>query len=306
MRVTPGIVSSQIAADLQRALLALSRQQSIVASGRRILAPSDDPGGAAQALTVRSRQAANEQFRKNISEAKSGLESADSVLRTVEETVIRAKEAAIQGANDSNDATSRQSLGTQVDQLLEELVSLANSRDHKGAMLFGGQESTVAPYGATRDVNGKITAVTPNARGIDGAVPAEVSEGLTVQTGVSGTSIFGASGDATYAFTILIGLRDSLNANNGAAVQGSLDNLGALIDRATLASTVVGTRLGWIAALDERLQDESVVLAGSLSRVEDVDIPRAIQDLRQIQTFYEAALASGARLLEQSLLNFLR
>ena len=306
MRVTPGIVSAQIASDLQRALVALTRQQSMIASGRRILAPTDDPGGAAQALTVRSRQAVNAQFQKNISEARSGLESADSVLRTVAETVIRAKETAIQGANDSNDATSRQSLGTQVDQLLEELVSLANSRDHKGAMLFGGQESTVAPYTVTRDVNGKITAVVVNARGIDGQTPAEVSEGLTVQTGVSGTSVFGASSDATYAFSVLIGLRDSLNTNNGAAVQASLDNLTVLVDRATLASTVVGTRLGWIAALEERLQDESVVLAGSLSRVEDLDIPRAVQDLRQIQSFYEAALASGARLLEQSLLNFLR
>jgi flagellar hook-associated protein 3 FlgL len=306
MRVTPGLISARVAADLQRTLAALSRQQGFIASGRRINAPSDDPGGAAQALVTRSRQAANAQFQKNVSEARGTLESADSVLRSIVATASQAHERAIQGANDTNDALSRQAIGTEVDQLLEALVSLANSRGPRGTMLFGGQESTVAPYTVTRDVAGQITAVTPNARGIDDDVAAEVAEGLTVATSVSGTTIFGASADATYAFQVLIDLRDALNTDDTAAIDASLDSLGAVIDRATEASTIVGTRLGWIAGIDERLQDESVTLASSLSRTEDLDFAKAISELNQIQMFYEAGMAAGARLLQQSLLNFLK
>lgn len=532
MRVTPGIISGQVAADLQAALAALARQQAHVSSGRRIMAPSDDPGAAAQALIVRSRESANEQFRKTIAAARSSLAAADSILGGVRETVTRAKELAIQGANDTNDALARQSLGGEVNQLLESLVSAANSRGTRGEFIFGGQESTVAPYTVTRDSTGRITAVTPNARGIDGTTPAEVSEAVTVPTGVSGTSIFGAATDATYAFDVLIRLRDNLNGTrgltleadvtatgaanankylgidsaadlgiggptgsafvgltvagddalsysgnatsaiataakinaqtaatgvtatatkaqityrsgsfanditldgtggkklvingqsitgavaggsatarrdalvaliNGASgatgvvasampatddfvltaadgrnisletdatvasasvngnffgfatgltatgaatsvvarggvrltasgpittdvaagaqladqvggegttgIQAALDELVAVLDRATTPSTLVGARLGWLDQLDQRLGDESIGLASTRSRIEDLDYAKAVQDLKQIQTFYEAALVSGARLLQQSLLAFLK
>lgn len=532
MRVTPGIISGQVAADLRAALAALARQQAHVSSGRRIVVPSDDPGGAAQALTVRARESANEQFRKTVAEVRSSLAAADSVLAGVRETVTRARELAIQGANDTNDALARQSLAGEVDQLLESLVSAANSRGARGEFIFGGQESTVAPYAIARDAAGRITAVTPNARGIDGSTPAEVSESVTVPTGVSGTSIFGAATDATYAFDVLIRLRDSLNGTrgltleadvsasgaanankylgidsgadlgiggptgsafvgltaagddsasysgnatsaiataakvnaqtaatgvtatatkaqitcqsgtfanditldgsagkklvingqsitgavaggsatarrdalvaliNGASgttgvaasavpatddfvltaadgrnisletdatvastsvnanffgfatgliatgaatsvvarggvrltasgpittsvaaggqfadqvggegttgIQAALDELATVLDRATAPSTLVGARLGWLDQLDQRLGDDSVVLASTRSRIEDLDYAKAVQDLNQIQTSYQAALASGARLLQQSLLAFLK
>src|SRR6185436_14142390 len=105
------------------------------------------------------------------------------------------------------DALSRQALGTQIDQILEGVVSLANTRGPAGAMIFGGQEVTVAPYTVTRDVNGKITAVASNPRGIDGQMRVEVVEGLTVAQGVSGNTVFGAISDSTNVFSTLIRLR---------------------------------------------------------------------------------------------------
>jgi flagellar hook-associated protein 3 FlgL len=68
----------------------------------------------------------------------------------------------------------------------------------------------------------------------------------------------------------------------------------------------VGTRLDWLGLVDDRLAAEAVGLAATLSRVEDLDVPGAIGELQKMQLAYEAALASGARLIEQSLLDFLR
>lgn len=526
MRITPGIISAQSLRNLQAALAALARQQNLLSSGRRIVAPSDDPGGMAQSLTIRSRQAATEQFQKNLGEARDSLHATDAVLQSVLETVIRAKEVAVQGANDTNSALDKQGLGAHVDQLLEELVSLGNTRGNRGQFLLGGQESTVAPYTVTRDASGKITKVTVNARGIDGQMPAEVSEGLTIGTTVSGTAVFGASTDATYAFDVLIRLRDRLNANNAAqsltfvadvgatgsanaakylgvttatdlqiagasgtafvgltaagddtvsavgnatsaiatavkinaatattgvtatvtqaqitytgtfanditldgtagkklvvngtsvtgavagasaaarrdalvaainaqvtgvvaaasgtsgftltaadgrnisvqtdatvtstsananylgyttgltsevvvarggialtaardftstaaqtpsgqiggtgvaaSVQRALDELTTVMDRATVPATTAGTRLGWLDLIEERLRDEALIQAGNLARIEDLDFVKAVEDLKQFQIVYEAGLASSARLLQQSLLNFLK
>jgi flagellar hook-associated protein 3 FlgL len=307
MRVTPGSINIKVNADLQRSLAALGRQQGLISAGRRITEPSDDPGGAAEALAIRSRQAANDQFQKNIAEARSSLTAADSVLQSIVEAVTHGKELAIQGGNDSNDASARQAIAGEVDQLLEALVALGNSKGPRGAQLFGGQESTVAPYAVTRDpLTNLITAVTPNPRGIDGPTPAEVSEGLTISTTVSGTTVFGAPADPANAFAMLITLRDALRANDGVATRATLAGLDTALDRSTLASTVVGTRLSWMDTLDTRAQDEGLVLSKSLSRVEDLDYAKAISDLNQIQTSYSAGLAAGARLLQQSLLDFLR
>ena len=210
MRVTQSMMSNQVSQQISAALAAIARQQERVSSGKRILVPSDDPAGTAQAVAIRSRQAAATQFQSNMATAQSSLATTDVTMRSIEEVVTQGIEAAVQGVNDTNDPLARQAVGTTVNQLLETLVSLANSRTGTGTFLFGGQESTIAPYTAARDSAGQITTVVPNPRGIDGATDAAVAEGVSMSTRVSGTTVFGAATDQSYAFDVLIQLRDSL------------------------------------------------------------------------------------------------
>jgi flagellin-like hook-associated protein FlgL len=97
-------------------------------------------------------------------------------------------------------------------------------------------------------------------------------------------------------------------AGEGAAqdVRTTLDELSAVSERANLASAVVGARAAWLDLVDERLQDQVLTLGTDLSKVEDLDFARAVQDLQQIQTSYEASVASASRILQVSLLDFLR
>ena len=306
MRITTGMINAQLTRDVNTALIALAKQQRMISTGRRINEPSDDPSGAARAVTIRSRTSANDQFQRNIGTARARLTAADTTLRSTIDTLQHAQELAIQGANDSNDAVSRQAIGAQMDQILEEVVAFANGRDPDGPMLFGGQETTVAPYTVTRDVNGRITAVTVNPRGIDAPQAAEVAEGLTVVQGVSGNTAFGSLADPSNMFSTLIRARDALNANDPTALRAELDNMQTIQERVTSADLFVGTRLAWLDAIDTRLKDESVSLAESLGPHEGADLAKAVSDLNQIQLFYEAGLAAGAKLLQQSLLDFLR
>lgn len=306
MRVTSGIIGTQLTRDLHTALVALAKQQRLIATGRRINEPADDPGGTARAFTIRGREAANGQFQRNIAAVRTRVNAGDSALRSGIDFLQQAQELALQGANDTSDAQARLAIGTQINQVLEQMVALANSRGPDGAMLFGGQEITTAPYTITRDVNGLITSLTVNPRGIDGDMPAEVSEGLTMDQSVSGNTAFGDLADPTNVFDTLIRVRDALNINDGAAVRAELDNVQAMHDRVLTASQILGTRLGWLDSLETRLQDESVTNIASLGAVEDADMTKAISDLAAIQTFYEGGLAAGARLLQSSLVNFLR
>src|SRR5215468_336833 len=109
MRVTPAMLASQMAADLGAAQAALARQQALIASGKRVLGPSDDPAAFAQATVVRARQAANDQFQSNLGGARDALGAGESAVRSVLDTLARAREIAVQGASDTNDALARQS-----------------------------------------------------------------------------------------------------------------------------------------------------------------------------------------------------
>jgi flagellar hook-associated protein 3 FlgL len=307
MRITPGMIGAQIARDLHTALDAMSKQQRLIATGRRINEPADDPSGTARAMTVRARSTANLQFQRNIDTARTRLTTTEATLRSVVDLMQQTQELAMQGASDTADLGARQSIATQVDQNLEAIFALANDRAPDGTRLFGGQEVTTAPYTATRDVvTNRITAVTVNPQGIDGSMAVEVAEGLTVPQNVSGTIAFGDLAVTNNTFDTLIRLRDALDAGVTVPIGAELDVIAVALDRITSAGLAAGARLGWLEALDNRQKDEALSLAGTLGSIEDADLAKAVSDLNQIQMFYEGGLAAGARLLRQSLLDFLK
>jgi len=119
-----------------------------------------------------------------------------------------------------------------------------------------------------------------------------------VQLAASGSfSVTPATGSA---------LTGQMTGQGTTGLQAALGGLGAVLDRVIGPETLVGARLSWLGLLDERLADESVGLAGDLSRIEDLDIAKAATDLQLLQTFYQGALASGAQMIQLSLLNFLK
>jgi flagellar hook-associated protein 3 FlgL len=116
------------------------------------------------------------------------------------------------------------------------------------------------------------------------------------------------SASAPVRVTVATGsaLGSQMRGQGTTGLQEALDDLSAMLDRAVAPATVVGARLAWLGILDERHLAESVGLSKDLSSVEDIDVAKAASDLAQLQAFYEGALASGARLLQTTLVNFLR
>src|ERR687883_80310 len=99
MRITPGTMTNRLNADLQTALTALSKRENMLATNRRINAPSDDPGGTAAAMTIRSRKVANEQFQRNIDAVRTTLTATDPTIQGVVDYLQQAKDIAMQGRN---------------------------------------------------------------------------------------------------------------------------------------------------------------------------------------------------------------
>jgi flagellin-like hook-associated protein FlgL len=153
-------------------------------------------------------------------------------------------------------------------------------------------DATVTPASANANFFGFATGLTTT-----GAATTVVARGGVQLTASAPVSVTPASGST---------LNSQMNGQGTTGLQAALDEISSVLDRVIGPSTLVGTRLSWLGLLDERLGNESMGLASDLSRIEDLDMAKAATDLQQLQTFYEGALASGARLLQLSLLDFLR
>jgi flagellar hook-associated protein 3 FlgL len=305
MRVTTTMVSDQALAALQASLGRIATNQQKLATGRRLLAASDDPAGHAAATRLGARLAATEQYQRQAGLARDGLTATGTALDTLNDVLERVHELAINGANGTLGANDRAAIATEVNGLLEETVDLANASDGS-RYLFGGRETTTAPLSVMRNANGDITAAAWNPRGVDGDINIDVSPGLSVRSNIGGTAVFGADTDPTFLPALLVQLRDALNANNQAAVNGLLDQLQSAQARLNNARATVGSQLGAVERAQSDLDNARLSTQAALSAVTDADVARVTVELSQQQAVYQAALHAAATAIQPSLLEFLR
>ena len=133
-------------ADLQSKI---GRIQEEVSAGKKLLAPSDDPGAYTVADRLNQSIANMDQYNRNIGMAKSRLSQEDSVLSSVSTIVIRLNELGIQGANSTNDSTARNAIAKEMEELSQQLVALGNSVDANGDYLFAGYKGNKPPFAAS-------------------------------------------------------------------------------------------------------------------------------------------------------------
>jgi flagellar hook-associated protein 3 FlgL len=169
--------------------------------------------------------------------------------------------------------------------------------------LTGDTSGTLDALGLNTFGAGEISVMAANPRGVDGLQIREIQEGVTMAANVTGTEVFSQS---VNLFQSLLTLRDALRANSTTAISGSLANLKVGLGQVSAAIGSVGSRIQRVDAVQEILAADLTRVKGYLSRIEDADIAATTLDYQQQQTLYQASLQMGARLIQPSLLDFLR
>ena len=137
MRVSEQDLYGLMASSLQRLRADMLRVQEQVSTGKRVVRPADDPVGFARIVSDKATLAAAAQRLRNIQFSLTRLHEADNQLGTVQAALARVKELALQLGSDVQGAQSRAIGGSEVRQLLQQLLQAANSRVD-GQALFGG------------------------------------------------------------------------------------------------------------------------------------------------------------------------
>ena len=119
----------------------LNRTQQQLATGKNILSPSDDPAAATQLLTLSSLKAKNEQYDRNVLMAQNELELQESVLASSGNVLQRVRELVVQANNATQSNQSRAAIGDEINNLADELLQLANTKNAAGEYIFSGYNS---------------------------------------------------------------------------------------------------------------------------------------------------------------------
>lgn len=292
-RVTQNMLSQRSLESLQTGLTRLATIQEHLSTGRVLNRPSDSPTDVSATMRLRSSMSDQQQYSRNAQDGLGWLGQIDATLSSVTDQVRRARELALQGANSgSMSAASRNALATEVDQILAGVVASANT-DYLGRPVFGGITAGSQAY----DSAGTFI-------GTSGAVNRTVGAGVSVRVDVDGPTVFGAAGSSV--FDDLSALSTALSTNNTAGITAGITALSGHLDKLTTTLSDVGTRYLRLQQADQAAQDKHLTLSNSLATIEGTDLPKATVELQMQQVAYQAALASTARVMQPSLLEFLR
>ncbi|MCE8013492.1 flagellar hook-associated protein FlgL [Halomonas daqingensis] len=140
----------------EQSLSAMNRQQGDflkvgqqIASGRRVVNPSDDPQAASRAVGVSQAKAVTQQFADARVSARNTLAQAESVLNSTADAITSAKTLLVQAASDTLSDVDRQSVASELRGIYETLIGQANATDGNGRYLFGGYQDNSPPFART-------------------------------------------------------------------------------------------------------------------------------------------------------------
>lgn len=296
-RVTQRSAALAVQNNMQRSLSATQLLQEKLSSGREISKPSDSPGGTSSALSLRATIKRHEQFDRNANDGAGWLGEADNALQSSSAVLRRARDLAASAINPTMTASDREALALEVDGLREQLLALANT-NRLGRPLFSGT-SMPAPGQPSIAYDAAGTYV-----GDAGKVFRPVAEGANVQINLTGPEIYGpAGGDA---FKVLADLSAHIRANSTSIAAVDIKDIDTALTRVQTGLATVGTRTNQLETLQSRNTLNKDNRVASLNEIESIDLPKTLTDLQLQQMAYQASLSAAAKVIQPSLMDFLR
>ena len=297
-RITSTTASRAVLANIQNNARDLHKAQDQISSGKQVRKPSDGPAQVLSALDYRGQLRRNEQLGRNILDARSWLDSADSALTHSVSELTRARTLTINGVNGGNDAQGRLALAAEIRTIAEGMVQTANT-EHLGRPIFGGTTAGEVAY-----------ADDGTYQGDQGLVARTIAPSVTVQVNRPGPQVFGTedAGDPMNGnvFQMLHALADALEAGDLDTARSGIEAIDAATKRIETAQVEMGARAKQLEEVHARNEQVAIDLKFALSEVEDTDMVEAIIALQAQEMAYQGALAVTAKVVQPTLLDFLR
>lgn len=296
-RITQRLMVQHSLTSLQLGMGRLSDTQEKLSTGRQINRPSDSPTGTNDAMRMRAQIAADDQHARNAQDGLAWMGTTDSTMQSMLDQVRRARDLLVQASSTgSNGPDALAAIGSELGQIKESLFSLANTQ-HLGRPIFGGTTGKPAAF-AKDTATGAVTFV-----GDQGDVKRQIGSGATVAINVNGDTAFqDASGNNLFNI-----VQDAIDALGSSTATGTaLGQLDSVTENMKTSLADLGARYSRVEDTQTRLASTTLDNKASLSDIENVDLAEATMNLQLQEVAYQASLGATARVLQPSLVDFLR
>lgn len=336
MRVTNNMLAANYLNDMNRNLESMQTYQQQLSSGKEIRQPSDDPFKAARIMQINTQINANTQYNQNIKDAGSWLDTTDTSLNQVGNVLQRVKELLVSAGNTSYGTQERKAIKDEINEKVGELSQILNT-NFDGKYIFGGTRGTSKPTNVDQDANGnnevfycdrdgnKITnPADPQIGMIKSDLTVEVSQGVSIDYNVSAGDVLqftNESGKSVDLMSLLSGILTHLDDKKTAAETADPTDTTAPVDKLTgsdsqgIADAInhlltvraeVGAKQNRMDSAENRNSQDSFNMTDLLSNTQDIDFTQKIMQYTTAQTVYTAALQTSARVIQPTLMDYLR
>ncbi|MDD9148052.1 MULTISPECIES: flagellar hook-associated protein FlgL [unclassified Sporolactobacillus] len=298
MRITQGMMTNNILQNMSMGYGKLADYQNQLATGKKITRPSQDPVVASMGIAYRTDVNHITQYQKNVTTADKWLQSSDSALSQVNDVLDTIRELTNQASNDTYTPAQRQTIGDQISQLTQQLVTIGNTQIG-GQYIFSGEDSQNPLL--TEDSTG---AVSINSTALaNPSLSVNVNDGVSMPINVNPNQVFTSS-----LFSDLSDLKNALNdpSSTGEQIDGFLDKIDTHLNDVANAQADVGAKQNRVDTISSQLDAQNTMATQIMATNEDADYASVIVNLNQQQNVYNASLAVGARIIQQSLVDFLK
>ena len=263
-----------------------------LSTGKKISRPSDDPVVAMKGMYYRTNLTELEQYKRNLSESYAWMENSEAALDHVQSVMHRARELVVQGSNETYSTEDRQAMAKEIEQLKHDFVQVANTQV-AGKYIFNG---TAIDKPRITDANDPTSVSTENS-----PFEVEVSRGIKLQSNINPENVFNED-----MMEIWNGLQSALETSDTDALKDLMGRFDKAADTISAERSELGARYNRLEMVDNRIGYQEVVATRVLSDNEDADIEKVITDLTSQESVHRASLGVGARVIQPSLLDFLR
>ncbi|WP_175254478.1 flagellar hook-associated protein FlgL [Pseudomonas sp. BMW13] len=304
MRITNSQITSMMHNSMNVSSAELGKLMQQMATGKRILLPSDDPIASVRVLRVEREEASLEQFRKNIANVSGSLSTQEANLKSTSDAMLNVRDLLLWAANGSNTSEDLAAMAGELSIIEDTIVSFANVRDEEGRYLFSGTLSD------TQALTFDAATQTYSLTGNDKHRQAAVANGVLVDENVTAASVYGTGVGMLNELRGLINtLQDpALDATDPAVRQQIVDTMAALDDahgRVLGSITDLGGRQNALTLLTDSNEDVSLVNQKIEGELSQLDYAGATIDLNNYQLALGATQKTYLKINGMSLFSLL-
>nr|WP_259549292.1 flagellar hook-associated protein FlgL [Heyndrickxia oleronia] len=292
MRVTQSMLSNNFLNNMDKSYEKMGKITEQMYTQKKITRPSDDPVVAMKGVFYRTNLKEVEQFKRNFTEAHNWIDNTDAALDQATKVMQRIRDLTLQAANGTLDGAERNAVGKEVEQLRDQLAEIGNTKVGD-KFLFNGTDTTNAPVV-------DVTTIPADVSQNTNPVKLELSKGSYIQVNTENPL-------TSDIFDQLNQLIDKLDPNNtNPNFDSDLGNLDAGINKILNARSTLGARSNRIELMEDRIDQQGINATSMMSKNEDADMEKVITDLVTQEAVQRASLGMGARIIQPTLLDFLR